>query len=89
MTSIRDSVLACDSKPGPQIRIIVNDAVVPLTGINSCPVEKDGMCAIDAFVQGQREIIAHTDWLYVCHGDWKVPEGTQWNTTTGDPPKGR
>jgi hypothetical protein len=80
-------VLSCLSEPGPQIRIIVNDGVVPLTGIKGCLDQRDGMCAVDTFVKAQKEIIAQTDWHYDCHGNWTVPEGTQWNTTTGDPPK--
>jgi hypothetical protein len=80
-------VLECTSVPGPQIRIIINDAVVPLTGIKGCPKQRDGMCPVDKFVAGQKEIIGQTDWNYDCHGDWEVPEGPAWNTTTGDPPK--
>ena len=83
------TVLACESKPGPQIRIIINDGVVPLTGIAGCPIEKDGMCPVDTFVEAQKQIIAQTDWNYICHGEWDVPEGPQWNTTTGDPPSAR
>jgi hypothetical protein len=79
-------VLACTSVPGPQIRIIINDGVTPLTGIRGCPEQKDGMCAVDAFVEAQKEIIGQTDWEYGCDGDWEIPEGTKWNTTTGDPP---
>jgi hypothetical protein len=79
-------VLACESKPDTQIRVIINDGVVPLTSIAGCPTEKDGMCPVNTFVEAQKQIIAQTDWNYVCHGDWDVPEGPQWNTTTGDPP---
>ena len=69
------------------IRFILNDGVVPLTGIRGCAPQRDGMCAVDAFVRAQREIIAQTDWEYDCHGDWTLPEGPAWNTTTGDSPK--
>ena len=33
-----------------------------------------------------REMIRDTDWAWGCHGEWSVPEGTQWNTTVGYPP---
>ena len=73
--------------PGPQIRIIINDGVAPLTGIKGCPEQKDGMCPVEAFVEAMRENIKNTDWDWHCDGDWEVPPGDQWNTTTGDPPK--
>ena len=38
-------------------------------------------------VLSKREIIAKTDWLWACHGDWHVPPGPAWNTTTGDAPE--
>ena len=80
-------VLECTSLPGPQIRIIINDAVAPLTGIRGCPKQADGMCPVDTFVAAQKEIIRKTDWEYDCSGNWTVPPGTEWETLTGDSPK--
>ncbi|KAJ3567696.1 hypothetical protein NP233_g6194 [Leucocoprinus birnbaumii] len=40
-TNIQFQLLECTSLPGPQIRIIINDGVVPLTGIKGCPAQKD------------------------------------------------
>jgi hypothetical protein len=74
------------SREDEQIRIIINDAVTPLTGIEGCPEDADGMCPIPAFVAAQKKIIAQTDWNWACHGDWEVPAGHEWNTTTGDAP---
>ncbi|KAH9951980.1 phosphoglycerate mutase-like protein [Amylocystis lapponica] len=85
-TNIQFQLLSCDSVPDPQIRVIINDGVVPLTGIRGCPVQKDGMCPVATFIEAQKQIIAETDWEYVCHGDWEVPAGPAWNTTTGCPP---
>ncbi|TFY59888.1 hypothetical protein EVJ58_g5495 [Rhodofomes roseus] len=85
-TNIQFQLLSCSSTPDPQIRIIVNDGVVPLTGIKGCPQQKDGMCPVDTFVAAQKEIIQETDWEWGCHGDWEVPQGPAWNTTTGSPP---
>lgn len=45
------------------------------------------MCSVDVFVAAQKEIIQKTDWVYDCHGNWTVPEGTKWATVTGDSPK--
>ncbi|KAJ7063679.1 histidine phosphatase superfamily [Mycena amicta] len=85
-TNVHFQLLECTSVPGPQIRIVVNDGPVPLTGIEGCPVQKDGMCSMDTFVAAQKKIIGAADWVYDCHGDWTIPDG--WDTTTGEPPRG-
>ncbi len=66
--------------------MIINDGVAPLTGIEGCPEEKDGMCPLDAFVAAQKKTIAETDWNWDCHGDWEVSPGPEWETMTGSPP---
>jgi len=86
-TNVQFQLLECSSLPGPQIRIIINDGVTPLTGIKGCPKQADGMCPVDTFVKAQKEIIQDTDWNWECHGDWEVPVGTGWNTTAGRPPR--
>jgi hypothetical protein len=86
-TNIQFQLLSCGSVPNPQIRVIINDGVAPLTGVKGCPEQKDGMCPVDTFVEAQKEIIRSTDWIHDCHGDWTLPPGTEWNTTTGDAPK--
>ncbi|KAJ7368930.1 phosphoglycerate mutase-like protein [Mycena albidolilacea] len=83
-TNVHFQLLSCTSLPGPQIRVIVNDGIVPLTGLAGCGAQKDGMCSVEAFVEAQRENIGKTDWEWACHGDWDVPE--EWETTTGEPP---
>ncbi|KZT11458.1 phosphoglycerate mutase-like protein [Laetiporus sulphureus 93-53] len=88
-TNIQFQLLSCSSVPDPQIRIIINDGVAPLTGIKGCPDQKDGMCPLATFVEAQNEIIQDADWEYGCHGDWEVPAGPAWNTTTGLPPPRR
>ncbi|CCM02907.1 uncharacterized protein FIBRA_05021 [Fibroporia radiculosa] len=85
-TNIQFQLLSCSSVKDPQIRIIINDGVVPLTGLKGCPVQQDGMCSLATFVEAQKEIIEETDWEYGCHGDWEIPAGPAWNTTTGSPP---
>jgi len=78
-------VLECTSIPGTQVRIIINDGVVPLSGLNGCPDQKSGMCPLSTFVEAQKQTIRETDWDYDCNGAWKIPDN--WNTTTGSPPK--
>ncbi|KAF7298396.1 AB hydrolase-1 domain-containing protein [Mycena kentingensis (nom. inval.)] len=84
-TNVHFQLLECTSTPDPQIRVIVNDGAVPLTGIEGCPAQKDGMCPVATFVKSQKKIIGETSWEYDCHGDWTIPDG--WDTTTGDTPK--
>ncbi|KAG6909600.1 hypothetical protein DXG01_016639 [Tephrocybe rancida] len=86
-TNVQFQLLECASVPGPQIRIIINDGVAPLTGIGGCPEQRDGMCPVDTFVKAQTKLLAETDWDWGCNGDWTVPEGPKWNTTTGSPPE--
>lgn len=76
----------CDDAQDPQIRIIVNDGVVPLTSIKGCPEQQDGLCPVPTFIEAMREMIANTDWNWGCHGNWTVPEGDEWQTTVGYPP---
>ncbi|KAF9533657.1 phytase [Crepidotus variabilis] len=87
-TNVQFQLLECSDIPtGPQIRIIINDGVVPLTGIKGCPQQKDGMCSVDAFVKAQKETIEDADWDWECHGDWEVPAGNEWETISGTPPR--
>jgi hypothetical protein len=79
-------VLSCSHKDEPQIRVIINDGVTPLTGIRGCKKDRDGMCDLAAFIKSQQQIVEETDWDWGCEGVWDVPEGSAWETITGDPP---
>ncbi|TBU40685.1 phytase [Dichomitus squalens] len=86
-SNVQFQLLACDSAPEPQIRIVINDGVTPLSSVRGCPAdEPHGLCPLSAFVSAQRETISKTDWTWACHGEWNVPTGHGWNTTTGEPP---
>ena len=62
-------VLSCSSMSSPkQIRIILNDAVVPLTGIRGCPDDEDGLCPLETFVSGMQTLIGEVDWARECGG---------------------
>jgi len=91
-TNLQFQLLSCDasthssSASGPQIRAILNDGVVPLTGVRGCPRQRDGMCPLETFIEAQKETIRETDWDWVCRGDWDVPAGEEWETVDGSPP---
>ena len=48
------------------IRLILNDAVVPLTGLKGCREDEDGLCVLDTFVEALGEIVAETNFGEVC-----------------------
>ena len=77
-------LLSCSGHSDEQIRIIINDAVAPLDGIQGCGKNELGMCDVGKFVEAQKKIIGNTDWEWICEGEWDVPEG--WETVTGDAP---
>jgi hypothetical protein len=92
-------VLSCNarSKPGSDfspalgqpthIRWILNDGVVPLTGINGCKYNKDGMCKIDGFIRGMKERIEDVDFQFACYGKYEFPDPA--NLVDGQIPKWR
>ena len=89
MLECPDASLESLSLPSPSttyVRVILNDAVVALTGVSGCPEQADGLCPADVFVDAQRRLIAGSDWDWTCHGNWTVPKGDAWRTFTGDPP---
>ncbi|KAI8980706.1 histidine phosphatase superfamily [Trametes punicea] len=55
------------------IRFLLNDGVVPLTGIAHCSANKDGLCAVDDFVEGMKERIAEVDYVYDCYANYTAP----------------
>ncbi|KAF8688406.1 Phosphoglycerate mutase-like protein, partial [Rhizoctonia solani] len=85
-TNMQIQLLSCASQPEPQLRVIVNDGVVALDGLDQCPTNKDGLCPLGAFVAAQKASLAKADFDWTCHGEWELPEGPEWNTTTGTPP---
>ncbi|TBU46091.1 phosphoglycerate mutase-like protein [Dichomitus squalens] len=52
------------------IRFLLNDGVVPLTGVSHCTENKDGLCLVESFVQGLQERIAEVDFQYDCFADY-------------------
>lgn len=58
-----------------------------MQGLHGCPKDdKYGLCPLEAFVKVQKKRVEEVDWEWGCLGDWEVPPGLAWNTTTGDAP---
>ncbi|KAF9455034.1 acid phosphatase [Macrolepiota fuliginosa MF-IS2] len=68
-------VLSCPASGTPtHIRWILNDGVLPLTGISGCKHNKNGMCEIDTFINGMKQRIAEVDYQFGCFGNYTFPE---------------
>lgn len=63
------------------VRLILNDAAVPLTGIRGCNKDRDGLCEFDPFVSSMRELIGSVDFAYDCNADYDIAE----EVTNGQP----
>ncbi|ORX38214.1 histidine phosphatase superfamily [Kockovaella imperatae] len=59
-------VLSCTDQAAKQIRLIWNDAPVPLVGIRNCPDDEEGLCPLETFVAGLQELIDETDFQAAC-----------------------
>ncbi|KAJ3515274.1 hypothetical protein NLJ89_g1865 [Agrocybe chaxingu] len=67
-------VLSCPASNQPtHIRWLLNDAAVPLTGINGCKPNSDGLCDINTFISGMKQRIAEVDFNFDCFGNYTVP----------------
>jgi len=86
-TNIQFQLLSC-ADPSltstEQIRVIINDGVVPLSPLKGCPQDlKHGMCPVDRFVEGLKENIPKLDWEWYCNANWTLPKGDKWMTVDG------
>lgn len=69
-TQVQIQVLECaPSAPTKQIRVIVNDAVIPLTYEGCDPTEFNGICAFDTVVTGLQKRLDSIDFDYACNGN--------------------
>lgn len=54
------------AKTERKVRIILNDGVVPLTGIRGCLEDEDGLCDMGVFLGSITELVAEGDPDGVC-----------------------
>ncbi|VDB95974.1 unnamed protein product [Peniophora sp. CBMAI 1063] len=81
-TNLVGQVLSCPSKTNvtasnstaTHFRWILNDAVVPLTGVQGCKEDKDGLCELDAYIEGTKARIAEVDFAFDCFANYTVPD---------------
>ena len=71
-------------KSDEYIRVILNDAAVPLTGIRGCPENDDGKCPMATFTSSIQEIIGSIDFAKECLGEGAEIDYSA-ETITGSP----
>ncbi|KAI5121930.1 hypothetical protein M0805_000259 [Coniferiporia weirii] len=65
-------------------RWLLNDAVVPLTGMTACPEDKDGLCPFDTYISALQTRLGEVDFEFDCFGNYTVPNPDL--ITDGRPP---
>ena len=56
------------------IRWILNDAVVPLTGVKGCAPDENGLCDLPTYINGTMERIAQVDYQHDCFANYSIPD---------------
>ncbi|KAJ6550010.1 histidine phosphatase superfamily [Mycena capillaripes] len=71
-------VLSCTPSPASPtstyMRWILNDGVVPLTGINGCRAHPEGLCPLADFVAGMKQRIEEVDFAFDCLANYTIPD---------------
>ncbi|KAJ6587368.1 histidine phosphatase superfamily [Mycena sp. CBHHK59/15] len=69
-------VLSCSATQDEptHIRWVLNDAVVPLTGIKGCKESNDGLCELPDFISGMKQRIAEVDYAFDCFRNYTTPD---------------
>ncbi|KAF9070401.1 phosphoglycerate mutase-like protein [Rhodocollybia butyracea] len=80
-------VLSCPASDKPtHIRWVLNDAVLPQTGIAGCKYDKDGLCPLDTFIAGMKQRIQEVDFDFDCFANYTFTLAGD-KITTGQFPK--
>ena len=53
------------------MRFILNDAVLPMTGIKGCKDDKNGLCDLVSSIQGR---IGEVDFTFDCFANYTFPD---------------
>ncbi|KAG0645711.1 Myo-inositol-hexaphosphate 3-phosphohydrolase A [Hyphodiscus hymeniophilus] len=80
-THFTTQVLECPAyNPTRQIRFLVNDAVIPISGsYPGCPVNADGLCSFDNVVSVLQKRIEEIDFNYDCFANYTAEAGVDYN----------
>ncbi|KAJ9497622.1 hypothetical protein H2202_007046 [Exophiala xenobiotica] len=80
-THFTTQILECPAmKPSKQIRFIVNDAVIPVSGSHpGCPDDPNGLCPFDTMVSVLQKRINEIDYNYDCFANYTATAGINYN----------
>ncbi|TFY79218.1 hypothetical protein EWM64_g4792 [Hericium alpestre] len=74
-TNLAAQVMSCSGSEEPShIRFLLNDAVVPLAGLEGCRKNKNGFCKLDDFITGIQKRIDEIDYTWDCFGNYTIPD---------------
>ncbi|KAG2150125.1 histidine phosphatase superfamily [Suillus cothurnatus] len=67
-------VLSCPASEEPtHIQFLLNDGVVPLTGIHGCMEDSNGLCTLPSFISGMQERIGEINYAHDCFANYTMP----------------
>jgi hypothetical protein len=73
-TNLVAQLLSCPASTTPtHIRWILNDAVVPLTGVKGCLADKNGLCDLQTYIKAMQQRIAEVDFQFDCFANYSIP----------------
>lgn len=76
-TALTGQIMSCGSKQGASekyIRWVLNDGVLPLTGVRGCPQDQDGLCPLETWLGAMRERTKSIDFHYDCFADYEASD---------------
>jgi len=73
-TRLVGQVLSCPaSGNATHIRFVLNDAILPMTGIKGCKEDKNGLCDLSTFISSMHERIEEVDFAFDCNANYTFP----------------
>ncbi|KAJ3995787.1 phosphoglycerate mutase-like protein [Lentinula boryana] len=66
-------VLSCPASDTPtHIRWLLNDGVLPQSGIQGCGYDPNGLCEFNTFVAGMKQRIEEVDFVFDCYANYSL-----------------
>lgn len=91
--TLAGQVLSCPARDntfsksdGLFIRWLLNDGVVPQTGVAGCPNDPDGLCPLGTYIASLTQRSAEIDFAFDCNGNYTVPAPAEDMIVDGRPP---
>lgn len=62
-------VLDCEDSSQPQVRLVLNSRVLPLSGLYYCPTQRDGLCPLDKFTKSLKNALDNANFAKLCYSN--------------------